>query len=229
MEIQKNVQAIRERMAAACHRSGRSADEVTLVAVTKTVGAEQVEAVIAAGVTVIGENRVQEATAKKQAVSSEASWHLIGHLQTNKVKKALKIFDLIESVDSEHLAEKIQQESEKLQRTVDVFIQVNTSGEQSKFGVAPEHALSLVRSVSKLPNLRLRGLMTIGALSDDEDRIRSCFRMLRQIREQVVALNLPGVSMEHLSMGMTNDFEIAIEEGATLIRIGRALFGERMP
>ncbi len=227
MEIRKNVQAIRERIAAACSRSGRSADTVRLVAVTKTVGVEQVNAVIAAGVDIIGENRVQEAAAKKQLAASGASWHLIGHLQTNKVKKALQIFDLIESVDSLHLAEKIQHECEKQQREIDIFIQVNTSGEESKFGVSPQQAVELVRQVSELPRLRIRGLMTIGAFTQDSARIRACFRMLRELSHEVERMGLAGVSMEHLSMGMTNDFEIAIEEGATLVRIGRALFGER--
>lgn len=156
------------------------------------------------------------------------NWHLIGHLQTNKVRKALNLFDLIESVDSLHLAEKIDLESKKLGKQTEILVQVNTSGEQSKFGIEPSKAIELIRAISnQCEALRIRGLMTIGLFTDDEKKIRPCFIRLRELSEKVAALNLPHVEMKHLSMGMSGDYQIAVEEGATLVRLGRVLFGER--
>ncbi len=226
----QQLAAVEDRIAAACRRAGRDRSEVTLVGVTKTVTFADVVAASASGLHKFGENRVQEAAAKITAAREAAlaaEWHLIGHLQTNKAKDAAALFDVIQSVDSVRLAEALQKQAEKLQRRLDVFAQVNTSAEASKFGVAPGEAMRLAREIAAFPNLHLGGLMTIGALTQDVDKIRDCFRTLRELFEEVLALRLPNTNMRHLSMGMTDDFEIAIEEGATIVRIGRAIFGER--
>ncbi len=225
--IADNLRRIRERIAEACARSGRSADEIDLVAVTKTVPANRVEEAIRAGVRIVGENRVQEAQAKKPLVREKVSWHMVGHLQTNKVRKALQLFDLIQSLDSLHLAEAIQKQCEKLDRYIDVLVEVNTSGEASKYGVAPEDVFPFVESVAAFPRIRVRGLMTIAPLTEDSTKIRSSFVTLRSLFEELRHASMPNVTMEHLSMGMTDDFELAIEEGSTMVRLGRAIFGER--
>jgi pyridoxal phosphate enzyme (YggS family) len=233
--IRAGIEAVRQRIAAACGRAGRDPAEVTLVAVTKTVPASAIQTAYLAGVSCFGENRVQEAAAKISPAflhelsgeRPEPHWHLIGHLQTNKAKKALELFQVIQSIDSLNLAEVLQQHASTRQSRVEVFVEVNTSGEPSKFGVSPDQALPLVQAVAKLSNLQLTGLMTIGALTNDAEIIRGCFRRLRELRNEITAAGLPGVHLQHLSMGMTDDFELAIEEGSTMVRIGRAIFGER--
>lgn len=226
--IAQNIRRVRESIAETCAKNNRRPEEVQIVAVTKTKPASFIEQAIQAGITIIGENRVQEAAEKKSQVTGAATWHLVGHLQTNKARKALKIFDLIESVDTLHLAEKLDTESKKLGRQTDILIQVNTSGEQSKFGVAPSQAAALVETISQQCDaLRIKGLMTIGLFTDDPNKIKPCFVRLRELSEQLASRNLPNVEMKHLSMGMSGDYQIAIEEGATLIRLGRILFGER--
>lgn len=222
--------AVEKRIVAACRRAGRDRSEVTLVGVTKTVTFADVVAASASGLHKFGENRVQEAAAKIAAAREKAlavEWHLIGHLQTNKAKDAAALFEVIQSVDSVRLAEALQKHAEKLQRRLEVFAQVNTSAEASKFGVAPAEAVRLAREIAAFPNLHLGGLMTIGALTEDVDKVRVCFRMLRRLHAEILALQLPNTTMRHLSMGMTDDFEIGIEEGATIVRVGRAIFGER--
>jgi len=234
-DIRARIEAVRQRITAACGRVGRNPAEVTLVAVTKTVSASAIQAAYLAGVSFFGENRVQEAAVKispafrRESVGerSEPQWHLIGHLQTNKAKKALELFQVIQSIDSLHLAKVLQQHAAARQSHVEVFVEVNTSGEPSKFGVSPDQALPLVQVVAELPNLQLTGLMTIGALTDDAKIIRGCFRRLRALRDEIAAAGLPGVHLRHLSMGMTDDFELAIAEGSTMVRVGRAIFGER--
>ena len=226
MAIFDNLKYVTERIQAAALRSGRQADEVSLLAVTKTVAAERIRAAAALGLTLIGENRVQEAWAKSQQLTDlPLSWHMIGHLQSNKVKRALQFATLIESVDSLHIAREIDREAAAQGKTIECFLEVNTSGESRKIGVAPDEAEALAREIASLPRLRLTGLMTIGALSPDSQRIRSCFRLLQALQER---LNTSGLGISQLSMGMSDDYEIAIEEGATIIRLGRALFGERI-
>jgi hypothetical protein len=235
VDIRPRLEAVRRRITAACERAGRNPAEVTLVAVTKTVAPAVIKAAYLAGVNCFGENRVQEAAAKispsfLRELGDEKSgpqWHLIGHLQTNKAKKALELFQVIQSVDSLHLAKALQQHAAARQANVEVFIEVNTSGEPTKFGVPPDQALPLVKAVAELPNLHLTGLMTIGALTDNAEIIRGCFRRLRELQAEIAAACLPGVQLRHLSMGMTDDFELAIAEGSTMVRIGRAIFGER--
>lgn len=225
MTIQQNLEYVTERLHAACQRSGRAASEVSLLAVTKNVGPDKIRDAAALGLTLLGENRVQEAWAKYQQLSGlPLTWHLIGHLQSNKVKRTLQFAALIESVDSLHLADEIERCAAAAGRTIEVFMEINTSGEPQKFGVAPAQAEALASHLASLPHLHLTGLMTIGALSTDSQHIRSCFTQLNRLRQHLLS---SGFHIDHLSMGMSDDFEIAIEEGATIIRLGRALFGER--
>lgn len=226
MALADNLKYVTERIHIACERSGRSAGQIRTLAVTKTVPPPRIREAAALGLLLMGENRVQEA-AEKQAHLTDlpVTWHFIGHLQTNKVKRALELFALIQSVDSLNLGQEINKIAGALGRVVPVFMEVNTSGETSKFGIPPDQAEDLAGALGQMPHLRLTGLMTIGALATDTSRIRSCFIALRQLQER---LNASGLSIDHLSMGMSDDFEIAIEEGATLIRLGRALFGERL-
>lgn len=238
-DIRKRIEAVRQRIAAACERAGRDPSTVELVAVTKNVSLAQIQQAYLVGIRNFGENRVQEAVAKiaqrpfdewieaTPAGSTLPQWHLIGHLQTNKAKKAVELFEVIHSLDSLHLAEALQQHAAKQQRTVEVLIQVNTSGEPTKFGVPPDAALQLAESVASLPNLQLTGLMTIGAFTNHIETIRRCFGRLRELYAEIGAATLPGVKLRHLSMGMTDDFEWAIEEGSTMVRVGRAIFGDR--
>jgi len=233
--IAARIAGIRQRLATACARVGRDPQEVTMMAVTKTVPAELIESAWRGGILFFGENRVQEAAAKISPAFPRAfdgpamtpQWHLIGHLQTNKVKKALELFQVIQSVDSLRLAEALQRQAMLGQKKAEIFIEINTSGEAAKFGAPPAAALALAKNVAALPNLQLTGLMTIGAFTDEKNLIRRCFRQLRELREEINAAKLPGVNIRHLSMGMTDDFELAIEEGSTLVRVGRAIFGAR--
>lgn len=217
--IAANLAAVRTRIAAAAARAERDPAGITLIAVTKTFPAETVAAAVAAGLRDIGENRVQEAEAKRPALAALApppAWHLIGHLQRNKVKTALRLFDILHSVDSLTLAEAI---SRHAARPVRVLLEVNVGGEASKDGFAPEVTLRAVEQVARLPNLDVRGLMTVAPAADNPEDVRPVFRRLRELRD--------AAGLRELSMGMTHDFEAAVEEGATMVRVGRALFGER--
>ncbi len=224
-DIAVNVARIRDRVAHAAKRAGRSAEEVTLVAAAKTVEADRVREAIAAGVTVIGENYVQEAAAKRPLVGPGASWHMIGHLQRNKARQAVTIFDMIETVDSAQLAEAIGRCAQAVGRIMPILLQINTSGEESKFGVPPGQAESLLEVVMALPGVRVEGLMTIGRWDPDPERARLEFRLLAELARRLEAA--VGGRMKWLSMGMSHDFEIAIEEGANLIRVGTGVFGPR--
>jgi len=227
MSIRENVQFVRNKIAEACRRSGRESEEIELVAITKTVDVEQINEAIEAGLRVVGENRVQEAWRKYQEVGGKAHWHMVGHLQTNKVKRVLQFADMIHSVDSVHLAREIQTQAEKLERTIEILIQVNTSGEESKFGLEPEATIGAIEEVSTLPNLKIKGLMTIGAFLPNPEDVRPCFKLLNDLKGRVNEHKIAGVEIGTLSMGMTNDYEIAIEEGSTMVRVGTAIFGER--
>ncbi len=222
--IRENLEAVRRRMTIAAERSNRRVSDVELVAVTKTVPAEDIEQAIACGVSIIGENRIQEAAAKFPQVKGDVHWHMVGHLQRNKVKKALEIFQLIHSVDSFRLAEEISRLAAAQGRTMDVLVQVNTSGEASKFGLDPQQTVPFLESLAPLSGLRVQGLMTIGAFLPDPEAVRPCFRQLRELFERVGELDLPNVRMRYLSMGMSNDYPVAIAEGANLIRVGTAIF-----
>ncbi|HEU4759289.1 MAG TPA: YggS family pyridoxal phosphate-dependent enzyme [Dehalococcoidia bacterium] len=219
--IAERVQEVRLRIAGACRRSGRSAGEVTLVAVCKGFPPEAAREAVGAGVLHLAENRVQEAQAKRAALRdlpADVTWHMVGHLQTNKVKTALGLFDIIQSVDSLHLAEEISRRASR-PVGVPVFLEVNVAAEASKYGFSPEELLSAREAAARLPNLDVRGLMTVAPFAADPEEARPVFRRLRELAQ---SLGLRG-----LSMGMTDDFEVAVEEGATHVRIGRAIFGER--
>ena len=198
-----------------------------MVAVTKNRTAAEVEEALSCGIGTIGENRVQEAEAKMAEVGIPARWHLVGHLQTNKAKKAVALFDLVQSVDSLRVASALDAQAGKASRVLDVLVQVNTSGEERKSGVAPQCLQALARKLAGLPNLRIRGLMTIGALSADAEVVRSCFALLRELRDRLAAARIERVEMKYLSMGMSGDFELAITEGSNMVRLGSALFGPR--
>jgi len=227
MPIRENVQFVRNKIAEACQRSGRDPEEIELVAITKTVDVEQINEAMEAGILVVGENRVQEAWRKFQEVGKGVHWHIVGHLQTNKVKRVLQFADMIHSVDSVYLAREIQTQAEKLDRTIEILIQVNTSGEESKFGLEPEVTIGAIEEISAFSNLEIKGLMTIGAFLPNPEDVRPCFKLLLDLKDRVNEHKIAGVEIGTLSMGMTNDYEVAIEEGSTMVRVGTAIFGER--
>lgn len=226
--LRQRILAVRQKIQEACQRVGRSPESVRLMLVTKGVNLEYIRNALACGETLLGENKVQEALAKVKALQGfSAEWHFIGHLQTNKIKDVLRFAQMIQSVDRLELAQKLNQKLYQEGRHMDILIQVNTSYETSKFGVYPEKALELIQRVAELPALRIRGLMTIGLFSEKETAVRDCFRRLREVQARASSLNLPRTSWDILSMGMSGDFEWAIEEGSTLIRIGTSIFGAR--
>jgi len=226
-DIVSNVMGIRQRMAAAAERCGRNHEDINLMAVSKTVPPERVHEAIKAGITWFGENYVQEAREKIPAVGQNVSWHMIGHLQTNKVKYVVHLFDWIHSVDRIELAKELDKRAAQNQRTLKVLLEVNVSGEVSKNGVEPSRVPELVRQISLMPNLDVQGLMTMPPFFENPEDARPYFIALRELRDKIASENIPGIQMKELSMGMTGDFEVAIEEGATIIRVGRAIFGER--
>ncbi|HEU4883051.1 MAG TPA: YggS family pyridoxal phosphate-dependent enzyme [Longimicrobium sp.] len=227
-ELRARVAEVRERIEAARARAGRT-DPVTLVAVTKTHPVDVVRAAIGAGIADVGENRVQEMDEKVAEIGRGAvRWHLIGHLQRNKAARAVAIADLIHSLDSVRLAEALSAEAVKAGLTVPALVQVNTSGEESKFGLSADEAVDSIGRMAGLPGLRLEGLMTMAPFTDDQAVIRRTFAAARALREDV-ARQVPAFGGRHLSMGMSNDFEAAVEEGSTLVRVGSTLFGERGP
>lgn len=228
-EILSNIAVIQERINVACRNSGRNPDDVKLLLATKTVSAERVRMALEGGYTLIAENKVQELKEKHEALQDiPHTNHFIGHLQTNKIKDILKCnVTCVQSLDRLALAEKLHQRLKFENKTMEVLIQVNTSFEESKFGVRPGHAIELIRQVAQLETLKINGLMTIGLLSADPKKVRRCFQLLRDIQQQIIALKLPNVDMRELSMGMSNDMDVAIEEGATMVRVGTAIFGRR--
>ena len=226
-EVKENILRIRERIAAAAARAGRDPSGVRLMGVTKTVGDDRILQAIEAGIDIIGENYVQEARRKIELMGKSAEWHFIGHLQTNKAKYAVRLFDMIHSVNRMSLAEELNRRAAGAGVVCRVLIEVNLGGEESKSGAPPEEAPALIRSVAQMANLSIRGLMTMAPWYEDPERARPCFAGLRAIRDRIAAENIPNVAMRELSMGMTDDFEVAVEEGSTIVRVGRAIFGER--
>ena len=227
MPIADNLKMVTDRIASAAKRSGRDLLSVKLVVVTKTVDVDRIREAVDAGALILGENRVQEAKEKIEKLGPIASWHLIGHLQTNKAKYAVKLFYLIHSVDSLELAKEIDKQAAKFGKVQDVLIEVSIAGEESKAGVASENAVALVKGAAKLENISIKGLMTMPPYSASPEDSRPYFKKLRELSESISRENIPGVSMNELSMGMSGDFEVAIEEGATIVRVGTAIFGER--
>ena len=222
--IVDNIRRTLDRVREAEQHSGRESGIVRVIGITKTLGSETIREAIREVITEIGENRVQEAAWKFPEVEGEFKKHLVGHLQTNKVKKALELFDVIHSVDSLKIASKIANHGAEGK---ELLLEVNTSGEKTKFGVEPDSVLDVLSEISETTRLNISGLMTIGPHTDNEDEIRAAFKLLKQLYDKASNSEIDGIQMKSLSMGMTNDFEIAIEEGATMVRIGRALFGER--
>jgi hypothetical protein len=225
-DIHANLAAVQERIAAAARRVGRREDTVLLVAVSKTIDVEGVRAAIAAGVPALGENRVQEAREKIGVLGRSRPWHLIGHLQTNKVKDALECFDLIQSVDRLPLAEAISRRAAESGRRVDVLVQINVGEESQKGGVPPEGLRPALEAMAALPGLRLRGLMAIPPMPHDPEDSRPHYRAMRKLLDDARGWGL-GAELAELSMGMSGDFEVGIEEGATIVRVGTAIFGPR--
>jgi pyridoxal phosphate enzyme (YggS family) len=226
--IAESVEKIRERIERACLRSGRKAADVTLLAVAKTFPPERIAEAVSCGILDIGENYVQELLGKKEVLRHpEIRWHFIGHLQSNKVKYIAPWVHLIHAVDSTRLAAEINRKAEQAGRTIDILVEINSTGEQSKFGTTPEGAEALVRSMAGFAHLRVLGLMTMGLFLPDPEGSRPLYRMMARLRSELARLDQKNVEMTHLSMGMTGDFEVAIEEGATIVRIGTALFGKR--
>jgi pyridoxal phosphate enzyme (YggS family) len=225
--IPSRLEAVRTRMADACRRAGRPPESVTIVAVCKTMPAERVQAAYAAGQRQFGENRIQEAVPKIEALAlPDAAWHLIGHLQSNKAKFAARHFAVVQSIDSTRIAEALSKETEKTGRPIDVMLEVNYAGEASKFGFSADETLDAAMEVARLPRLRVAGLMTVAPQVVDPEEVRPVFRGMRELGDRVRAA-LPDGPTWDLSMGMTNDYAVAIEEGATIVRVGRAIFGER--
>jgi hypothetical protein len=231
MSIAENIALVEGRIAAAARRAGRNPADITLMAVSKTFPPELIREAYDAGIRVFGENRVQEFAGKAGAVLNltEAEWHLIGHLQSNKAAAAAELFGTVDSVDSARVAQKLNAAAEKAVKVLPVLIEINVGGEEAKSGVAPssEELEQILVGASRWKNLRVRGLMTVPPYTEDPEEARAYFRQLRKIRDGIAAQRLPAVSMEVLSMGMSHDFEVAIEEGATCVRVGTAIFGER--
>ncbi|MCY4439224.1 MAG: YggS family pyridoxal phosphate-dependent enzyme [Deltaproteobacteria bacterium] len=229
VDITGNCQRVMEAIADVAARSGRDPQQVKLLAATKTQPAPAVRAAIEAGVRLVGENYVQEAQAKKEAVGGMAEWHLIGHLQSNKARAALGLFSVIQSLDNLRLARILDREARERNCDVDVLMEVNLAGERSKTGVAEEGLAPLLREGSGLSRIRVKGLMIVPPFAEDPEASRPYFRKLRELRDSLNQLGLPNVALEELSMGMTHDYRVAVAEGSTLVRVGTALFGPRSP
>lgn len=226
--MKRNLESVMHRIEQAAVSSGRNIETVRLVSVTKTIPAETVKKAIDAGAAILGENYIQEARSKFNDLSSyPVSWHFIGHLQTNKAKYAVRIFDLIHSVDSFKLALELDKQAGKTGKIQHILIQVNVAEESSKSGVLVQNTLNLVKEISVLENLAIKGLMTMPPFFNEPEKVRPFFKDLRNLRDSIRKEGIQNVAMDELSMGMTGDFEAAIEEGATLVRIGTAIFGER--
>lgn len=225
--IQENLSKVEEKIRQACIRAGRNPEDVTLIAVSKTKPIEMVEEAIACGKREFGENKAQEMKQKCDVLPKDIKWHFIGHLQTNKVKYVVGRAFLIHSVDSYHLAEAIEAESAKKDVISHILIEVNVAQEESKFGLKLEETLDLIQKTAKLPHLRIDGLMTIAPFVENPEQNRTIFRKLRELSVDIAKKNIDNVSMSVLSMGMTNDYEVAVEEGATYVRVGTGIFGER--
>lgn len=225
--IAANIAAVEERICGACARAGRKREDVTLICVTKTKPEEMLLEAYETGQREFGENKVQEICRKKPALPGDIHWHMIGHLQRNKVKYITDKVDLIHSVDSLRLAEAISEDAVKKGISVNILVEVNVAEEASKFGLKVEETENLIRSIAKLPNIHILGLMTIAPYTEDPEENRPVFRTLKQLSVDIDHKNIDNVSMSVLSMGMTGDYEVAIEEGATYVRVGTGIFGER--
>lgn len=226
-EIRKNIETVKKHMEAACEKCGRDAGEVRLIAVSKTKPLSALQEAYTCGCRDFGENKVQELVEKYEAMPKDIRWHMIGHLQRNKVKYLVDKVFLIHSVDSLRLAQEIEKEAAKLEKTVNILIEVNVAEEESKYGVTAEETPALIEEIAKMPHIRVKGLMTIAPYVEDAEENRQYFEKLNKIYVDIIHKNIDNVFMEELSMGMTGDYEVAITEGATYIRVGTGIFGER--
>ncbi len=227
IDIAKNLQNVQQRITAAAARCGRNPDEIRLVTVSKTIPADKIQQAIDAGATILGENYIQETRKKIEIIRRNISWHFIGHLQSNKAKYAVDLFNLIHSVDSTHVAEQLNKEAGKKNKVMPILIQVNISGEDTKHGINPQVTIKLIEVIAPLGNLRIKGLMTMPPWSPDPEESRPYFIALRKLKDELTSQRPENVELQELSMGMSADFEVAIEEGATLVRVGTAIFGPR--
>lgn len=225
--LKENLQNVESRIQAACERAKRSREEVTLISVSKTKPVDMLQAVYDAGSRDFGENKVQEMCDKMELLPKDIRWHMIGHLQTNKVKYIVGRIALIHSVDSLRLAEEIEKQAAKQEIIVPILIEVNIAEEKSKFGIRKEETIALVRAAAALPHIRIEGLMTIAPFVENPEDNRAYFRAIKQLSVDIAGENIDNVTMKSLSMGMTGDYEVAIEEGATMVRVGTGIFGER--
>jgi PLP dependent protein len=225
MEIEQNLRSVQQRFESACIRAGRDPGEITLLAVTKGHPPETVRAAAESGLTVFGESKIQEAKAKIPLCSSRLHWHMIGHLQSNKCRDAIHFFEMIQSIDSLSLAEEVNRRADQAGKTIPVLLEVNAVGEASKFGYPPEDLLREIKALNALRRIEVQGLMTVPPWTPDPEKVRPVFRMMRDLK--VRCEEALGALLPHLSMGMSGDFEVAIEEGSTMVRIGTALFGTR--
>ena len=229
--VKENIAEVRQRIAAACRRAGRNAEDVQLMAVSKTFSSERIREAYQAGLRIFGESRVQEFAAKIDGLRDldGAEWHMIGHLQSNKAARAAELFAGVDSVDSLRLAEKLNSEAGRLEKNLSVLIEINVGGESAKSGAAQdsEELDEILRAAASWPHLQIQGLMTVPPFTEDPEGARPFFQALRRLRDQIASRRLPRVGTQVLSMGMSHDFEIAIEEGATCLRVGTAIFGER--
>lgn len=225
--VKENLKLVEDKICQACARCGRNRDEVTLIAVSKTKPVEMIEEAMESGIRVFGENKVQEIIQKEQLLPKDIDWHLIGHLQRNKVRQIAGKTAMIHSVDSLRLALQIQKEYEKIGEVAQILVEVNVAGEESKFGVLPEETEDLIRQIAVMPNIKVCGLMTIAPFVEQAELNRVHFQNLRKLLVDINAKNIDNISMSELSMGMSGDYEVAIEEGATFVRVGTAIFGNR--
>ncbi len=226
-KVSDNLLLVKERIERAALKAGRDSSEIKLVAVSKKIGVEKIKDAVSAGATLLGENYVQEAKKKIGEIGRSVEWHMIGRLQTNKVKDAINLFDMIQSVDRIGLAEEINKRAKRQNKRIRVLIEVNISGEATKSGIEREKVISLVSEIAGFTNIEVEGLMTMPPYCTDPQDARPYFKLLRELREEIERQRFANVSMKELSMGMSNDFEVAIEEGATIVRVGTAIFGAR--
>lgn len=226
--VTENLKKVEEKIEKACSRSGRNREDVTLIAVSKTKPIEMIEEAMESDIIVFGENKVQELVKKQETLPKYLQWHMIGHLQRNKVKQLVGKVTRIHSVDSLRLAEQIQNDYAKQGETADILIEVNIAGEESKFGLMPEETEEVIREIATFPNIRVRGLMTIAPFVKNAEENRPHFRNLKKLLVDINAKNIDNINMTELSMGMTGDYEVAIEEGATFVRVGTGIFGNRI-
>jgi len=226
--IRENIEVIKEKIARAALKAGRRPEDVLLLAVTKTIDNERIREAVDAGLCELGENKVQEIMDKYDTLERDVKWHMIGHLQTNKVKYIADKVTLIHSVDSLKLAEEINKKAAKAGRVMDILIEINVADEESKFGITCDMAEDIIKEIALMENLRVRGLMTVAPFVDDGEENRPVFRRLRQLLVDINAKKIDNVNMDILSMGMTGDYEVAVEEGATIVRVGTGIFGPRV-